>query len=280
MGFFSRLAFGWRLAMTSLGVVGRDKTLMLFPILSGIASALLIAGFVIGIGPEQLAAWAEQAGAETDEATPGAFYALTFGIYLLLYIITVYFNVALLGAARASIGGADTGVGDGLAVANQHLGKILGWSLLSATIGILINMLESNEKIGRFVAAVLGTAWTVISYFALPVMIFENESAVGAIGRSARLMKSTWGENVGAQFGVGLAMFAFLTLAVVLCVGGSLLLPQAELVLLPLLLVTVPVILLLGAAAKAVLAVGLYQYAVGERDGGVFATEELRAAFH
>ena len=50
MGFFDRLAFGWRLGTTSLGVVARDKTLMLFPVFSGIACALLIAAFVLGRG--------------------------------------------------------------------------------------------------------------------------------------------------------------------------------------------------------------------------------------
>ena len=56
MGFFDRLAFGWRLGTTSLGVVARDKTLMLFPILSGVTGLALVAAFVFGIGPENLKA--------------------------------------------------------------------------------------------------------------------------------------------------------------------------------------------------------------------------------
>ncbi len=283
MGFFKRLSFGWRLAMSSLSVVWRDKTLMLFPVASGLASALLILAFVLGIGPEQLAELAQlvesSASGEPGAQIPAIYYLLAFAAYFVLFFITVYFNVALLGAARLSLAGKDTSLGDGLRVANQHLGKIAGWSLLSASIGLLLNMLESNEKIGRIVSSVLGTAWTIISYFAVPVMIFENTAPTRAIGRSARLMKATWGENVGAQFGIGLAMFAGLVLVVLLGGLGMVLLPQAGVVLLPVMLVACPLIILLGTAAKSVLAVGLYEFATHDGDAGVFRAEELRAAF-
>ncbi len=283
MGFFKRLGFGWRLAMTSLGVVARDKTLMLFPVLSGIASVLLVLAFILGIGPEQLATLGQMversASGDPHAQIPPIYYLLAFAAYFALFFITVYFNVALLGAARLSIAGQDTSLGDGLRVANQHLGKIAAWSLLSASIGLLLNLLENNEKLGRFVAAILGTAWTVISYFAVPVMIFENTPPTRAIGRSASLMKATWGENVGAQFGIGLAMFAGLVLIVLLGGVGMALLPQASVVLLPLMLISCPLIILLGTAAKSVLAVGLYEYATHDGDVGAFRAEEMRAAF-
>jgi len=281
MGFFQRLGFGWRLGMTSLGVVARDKTLMLFPVLSGLASLLLIAAFVLGIGPERLSALAETAGSANGEPqqVPPVFYLIAFAGYFSLYFITVYFNVALLGAARQSLAGKDTSLGDGLVIANANLGKILGWTLLSASIGILLNMLESNEKIGRFVAAILGTGWTIISYFAVPVMIFEDQSPPAAIGRSARLMKATWGQNVGAQFGIGIAVMAMLAACVVPVLILLAVLPELGALLLPLLLLAIPLVLLLGSAAKSVLAVGLYDYATQDSSASVFKNEELRAAF-
>lgn len=277
MGFFDRLAFGWRLGTTSLGVVTRDKTLMLFPVLSGIAGLLLVAAFVMGIGPENLQAQAQQA--EASGEVPPLYIALAFAGYFALSFVAVYFNVALLGAAQQSIAGKDTTVGDGLRIANQHLGKILGWALLSGTVGLLLNMLESNQKIGQIVRAILGTAWAVITYFVVPVMIFENQAPTAAIGRSIGLMKATWGENAGAQFGIGLAIVALLFGIGVVCVGGSALIPQAAVVLVPLLVIAVPVVILLGMAAKAVLAVGLYEFATKKGGPSAFNPEELRAAF-
>ena len=98
MGFFDRLAFGWRLGTTSLGVVVRDKTLMLFPILSGLAGLALIAAFVFGIGPENLkaAGQAQQGGGEI----PPIYYVYAFAAYFGLSFIAVYFNVALIGAQK------------------------------------------------------------------------------------------------------------------------------------------------------------------------------------
>lgn len=277
MGFFDRLAFGWRLGTTSLGVVARDKTLMLFPALSGISALMLVAAFVLGIGPEKLAALGQSQ--DADGEIPPAYVALAFALYFGLSFLAVYFNVALLGAAQKSIAGKDTTLGDGLAVANQHLGKILAWALLSGTVGLLLSWLESNEKIGRIVRAIVGAAWTVITYFVVPVMVFENRAPSDAIGRSVSLMKQTWGENAGAQVGIGLVSFLLLLAVGVLCIGGTLLIPRAGMVLVPLLVIAVPLVVLLSMAAKAVLAVGLYEFATQTGGKGVFKPEELRAAF-
>lgn len=276
MGFFDRLAFGWRLGMTSLGVVTRDKTLMLFPVLSGLCGLLLVAAFVFGIGPEDLRTGAQQA--QAGEVPP-ALVAAAFAAYFALSCIAVYFNVALIGAAQQSLAGKDTTLGDGLRVANQHLPRIVGWALLSGTVGLLLNMLENNGRMGRIVRSILGAAWAVITYFVVPVMIFENQSPTGAIGRSASLMKQTWGENAGAQVGIGLLTFVAILGLVAICIAGSVLVPQASVVLVPLLVLGIPAVVLLAMAAKAVLAVGLYNFATHHGGTGAFKPEELRSAF-
>lgn len=279
MGFFNRLAFGWRLGTTSLGVVVRDKTLMLFPVLTGISGALLFAAFVFGIGPENLAAVADQQGEGGNGEVPPLYVALAFLCYFSVSFIAVYFNVALLAAAQQSINGKDTVLGDGLAVANRHLGKIFGWALISGTVGLLLSILEGNGKIGQIVRKLLGAAWAVITYFAVPVMIFENQAPISAISRSVGLMRQTWGENAGAQVGIGLAVAAMVVVTVLVCLGLTIAVPQTAVVLVPLMIVTIPAIILLGMAAKAVLAVGLYEFATNKGGKGVFQPEELRAAF-
>jgi hypothetical protein len=280
MGFFDRLAFGWRLGTTSLGVVMKDKTLMLFPILSGICGLALVAAFVFGIGPENLAADLRQAQGEAARDIPPIYFVLAFLGYFGLAFIAVYFNVALIAAAQQSLAGKDTTLGDGLAVANRHLGKIAGWALLSGTVGLLLNALENNGKLGQVVRSILGAAWAVITYFVVPVMIFENQAPTSAIGRSVDLMKKSWGENVGAQAGIGLIVVLAVVLLFAAGMAGTILVPQAGIVLVPLMVVGIPGVILLGMAAKAVLAVGLYQFATGATGGpGVFKPEELRAAF-
>ena len=281
MGFFDRLAFGWRLGTASLGVVMKDKTLMLFPVLSGIACALLIAAFVLGIGPEQLAQYGprpREQGFDPSQIPPMG-YVLAFSAYFALAFIAVYFNVALLGAAQLSIAGKDTTLGDGLRVANAHLGKVIGWALLTGTVGLLLSALESNKNFGSIVRKILGTAWSVITYFVVPVMIFENQAPTAAIGRSIDIMKKSWGENAGAQVGIGLVVTLAVIALIVVAVGVSVVLPPAMLLVLPLVAVGIPALVLLGMAAKAVLSVGLYEFATGTASKGVFDPEELKAAF-
>jgi hypothetical protein len=277
MGFFDRLAFGWRLGTTSLGVVTRDKTLMLFPILSGISGLLLFAAFVFGIGPENLRAQLELA--EQTDQLPPLYYAIAFAMYFGLAFIAVYFNVALIGAAQQSLAGKDTTIGDGLAVANQHIGKVAAWALLSGTVGLLLNAIERSGKLGGIVRSILGAAWAVITYFIVPVMIFENQAPTAAIGRSVSLMKASWGENVGAQVGIGLVTSLVIVAIVVVAVGGTMLVPQAGAVLFTLMLIAIPVVILLAMASKAVLAVGLYDFATRKGGPGPFNPEELKAAF-
>lgn len=279
MGFFARLGFGWRLGMTSLGVVMKDKTLMLFPIISGISALLFAAAFILGIGPDHFMQHTHgMNGDENYTATPVG-YALAFTLYMVLSFITVYFNVALLGAAQQSINGKDTVLGDGLAVANQHLGKIAGWALLSGTVGLLLGMLESNDKIGRIVRSILGTAWAVITYFVVPVMIFENQAPPAAISRSIALMKQTWGENAGAQFGIGIIMFVAIPIIGVACFAVAALVHAAAAAMVVVFILAVPFVILAGMAAKAVLMVGLYEFATKSGSGGAFKREELQAAF-
>lgn len=277
MGFFDRLAFGWRLGMTSLGVVARDKTLMLFPILSGLSGLALAGAFVFGIGPENFQVQVQHA--QDSGEVPPVLIAAAFAAYVLLSFVAVYFNVALIGAAQLSIGGKDTTVGDGLRVANQHLGNIFGWALLSGTVGLLLNMIESNGRVGQVIRSLLGAAWAVITYFVVPVMIFEQRSPTAAIGRSIDLMKKSWGENAGAQVGIGLLVaLACILIAAVGLTLSFVVLPSAV-VLVPLTFVAIALVALLGMTAKAVLAVGLYQYATGTGGTGVFKSEDLRAAF-
>ena len=66
---------------------------------------------------------------------------------------------------------------------------------------------------------------------------------------------------------------------VIVGMAGSALIPQASVVLVPLMVIGIPAVILLAMAAKAVLAVGLYEFATHKGGGNAFKPEELRAAF-
>lgn len=208
---FSTLTRSWRYAVTSYGMVWSNKRLLLFPIVSGIAALLVLASFAFPlhqtfISPE---------GSES-ETVPVAFWIVLFCYYVVSYFVIVFFNSALVVCAMRAIQNQPVSVGEGLAEAGKRWHAILGWAMVSAVVGVVLNMLESNEKIGRFVAALLGTAWTALTFFVVPVIVLERSGPMAAIKRSGSTLKETWGTALTGNFSLGLIAFLlFLPVAVV-----------------------------------------------------------------
>ena len=93
----NRIGNSVSLMRASFNVLKLDKELMLFPIMSGIASVLVMASFIVPV--VFTGAW------EVLEATSGGYVELSiiFAVYVLLYTVTFYFNAALVGAAAAAM---------------------------------------------------------------------------------------------------------------------------------------------------------------------------------
>src|SRR5207247_81709 len=100
---------------------------------------------------------------------------------------------------------------DGFRVAIQRLPQILAWSLLSAVVGLLLKVIEnSHKRAGQIVSAILGTAWSVTTYFVVPVLCVERVGPFAAVKRSVQTLKDTWGEGIIGNGGMGLVNFIIL----------------------------------------------------------------------
>lgn len=274
MGFFGRLSNGWELGKHSLSVVWSDKSLTLFPLVSGVAWLGMIAAYYFGIGPEQMQNWLKIYN-DTEEI-PKAAIAAAFALYFSLSFVIVYFNVALMGAVGLSLDGKDTNLWDGIKVANSHLPSILLWSVISGSVGLILNAIENSEKGGEFIRSILGTIWSVITYFVIPVMIFERKNAFSSIGGSINVMKNSWGENVAAQFSIGLYTFLFCLPVILLFFLMNIISPF---ILIAIAVVYIAAVTLISQTAKSVLIVVLYRYATGQQSKG-FDSQSLDNAFH
>src|SRR5258708_6218028 len=84
--------------------------------------------------------------------------------------------LVLFSFAVVRMGGGIPTVGDGFREAVARLPQIAGWALLSATVGLILRIIEDrSEKIGRIVAGLLGLAWTVASFMVVPVLVAERK---------------------------------------------------------------------------------------------------------
>jgi len=128
-----------------------------------------------------------------------------FSVYFVLYFIAIFFNTALTRAAMEELRGRRATLGESLAFAASRLGPILGFTLVASTVGFVLGQIESRSRLlGKLVASLLGSAWTLATFMALPVLVQEGVGGLAAVKRSARLFKQTWGETVLGQVGLGL----------------------------------------------------------------------------
>ena len=134
MGRFAR---SWALMKESFAILGSDKQLMLFPILSAISclfvTALIATGGIIALFPQIKAA--ALTGQQWHPAQNPMYLLALFSVYVANYFIIVFFNVALVGVANSRLMGGPWTFRDGMELAWSRKGAIFLWALVAATVG-------------------------------------------------------------------------------------------------------------------------------------------------
>lgn len=209
-----KLSRSWDLVEKSFGILLSDKELLCLPIASGIAclcaSVMMLAAYALAF-PAQITAFATTSDAHQLPISQGM-WAYLFFFYLVNYFIVVFFNVALVAAASDRLAGGSATINYGLQVAWQRKGKIFQWALLASTVGILLNALEERLGwIGRLVTRFIGVAWTMATFFVVPLLAAEDVGPAEALVRSGELFTETWGEQLVGGFSFGL-IFVLLAL--------------------------------------------------------------------
>ena len=223
---FGRISNTWALIGTSWDLVKKDKEMLVFPLVSGLCLVLVVLSFGLGMFDAESEGWGPPAKAAAVEEHV-AYYAKLFVFYFCMYFVMMFFNTGIIACAVIRMRGGDPGLGDGFRVAFSRVPILLGWALVSATVGVLLRVIENqSEKVGRIVADLLGVAWSLVTFFTLPVLVVEGKGPIGAIKQSAKMLKDTWGEQVVAGYSFGLLWFvfclpAFVVFAVVVVLGAG-----------------------------------------------------------
>jgi len=279
---FERLSRSWALVKASAAVLKQDRQLLVFPLISALATVVLVAAFalpVFGLG------WLDGLTHGQGNGTPAAAYGLGFLFYVSLYFIIFFFNAALIGAALIRFDGGSPTVGDGLRIANSKFGQILGYAVIAATVGMVLRMIQERVGfIGRLIVGLLGVGWTLATFLVVPVLVSRDVGPVDAVKESAGILKKTWGENVVGQSGIGVV---FTVLHFVVVIAGVALVMAAlssgsglafALALL-LTLAAVALTALVQTALTGIYAAALYRYAATGQIGQGFDGQALQQAF-
>jgi len=204
MSFFSRLSNGWELAKISFDTINKNRSLLLFPVFSVISLILVLATFAGGsffLFGEQIRAFLDT---QSEDVGKALGLAAVFVYYLINFFIIVYFNSALVYCAVKILNGEETRLAEGIEFANSRLGKIFGWAVLSATVGTLLQILHNTGKVGEIIGSLIGMAWSILTFFVVPVLIFEDKGVIETVKESGRLMKQKWGESLAANVSFGI----------------------------------------------------------------------------
>ena len=260
-----KFARSWALMKASATVLRSDKSLLVFPLLSGLCTLLVAASFLIPVAVMVIGG--EHAGQDFHQRMPMGAYLLMFAFYLVQYFVIIFFQTALTGVALMHLRGEPTSVAAGFALARSRLPHIFGYALIAATVGLLLRMVQERlGLIGRLVVGFLGLAWTVATFLVVPILASQDVGPVDAVKRSVELLKRSWGENLIGNGGIGVVFGLLMLLAVLVAaalIGGAVASQSIVAIVFAVVVVVFGFILLglIQSSLHGIYAAALYRYA-------------------
>jgi uncharacterized protein DUF6159 len=289
---FERVRRSWDLMGETWEVLREDQELVLFPIISGICSLLVLASFAVPFLMRIPWGQVTSSGSHSVPVSMGHWdYVWLFLYYLATYFVVVFFNSGLVACVRIRLDGGNPTVRDGFAFATANIGRIFQWAVVSATVGTILRTVEERAGwLGQIVISLIGLAWSLATAFVVPVLVHEQVGPIEAVKRSAQTFRKTWGETVVANIGLSLA-FTLLSLAalpvlILAIVGGVMLMDTSAAVGLVVLLGGLALCLIYWIALgivqstlQSIFLTACYQYATTGVVPGAFSPDHIVGAW-
>jgi hypothetical protein len=253
-----RLSRSWRLTKIAWRIVRTDRTLLVLSLLAAVGTLAVTATLF------QLAGLLGQPGSISRGrvllwvaifAWPGAFLA-------------AFVDTALAAAGWAALRGEPMTLRRALSVPCRRIAAVLGWSLLAAGVGLLLQLVAERIPFGgRVVQWLGGAAWGLLTLFAIPVLVLERRGPLSALRRSGALIRERWGEGVGGTLAIGVwAAIPGSVAGLLIGIGIATSAPVAHAVLIGLALLIFAAISGLAQSTRQVFTVALYRFAMKPDD--------------
>ncbi|MDX6285511.1 MAG: hypothetical protein QOG53_996 [Frankiales bacterium] len=258
---------GWQCTLASFRIARDVPSIVGFSLIALLAQAGIDASYIFGVA----------GGTHVFDGTESHTLFALIPVYLIGTICSTFSAAAVVALADLHLRGEPVSVPTALSRVATHAPALLGWSLLTGTVGLIIRAIEQRLSFaGRIIAALVGVIWTLASLMVVPVIMLERTGPFSGLRRSSALFRQRWGESVVSDLGQGLVIFA-LSLPVLLlaCFGfvGGITSGIVTLVIAFIVLAAV------SSALSAILSLVLYRYVV---DGVVldgFSESNLQNAF-
>jgi hypothetical protein len=269
-----RIARGWRLTLQSWTVVRLRPGLLVIPAVSG---AFTLVAAVVLLGPWSLDLIDHHSRSRLLLDTAVCAYPFTF--------IGTYFNVAFYALAAATIDGRPMTTGEALRHSRSRVVAVAFWALVATVVGTALRALEqlpAGGLAGRIAEWIGSIAWSLATFFVVPVLALEDVGVRGALRRSVQTIRSHWGESVTGAAVIGVAggfvsfaIFGVGALGVGLGRSGF----EPGYVLTAVAAVALLMLTVVQAAVGQVFRLAVFRHASGDGGTGPFAAADLDAAF-
>lgn len=258
VGFFGKLKTGLKLSKDSIDVVRSHPKLLVFPLFGAISTLAFWIVFLVPLFAANLIG-------------SGVEYVVLFALYFITTFAATFFTASLVFAVNQTFHGEEPHIVESMRAAWRRKGAIFVWAAVAATVSVILKKLqESDSTIARLLSSLFAVGWAVMTFFIVPVIVFEDVNARSMFTRSAETFRNTWGESIGVGMGVTLIQvvvgIASVLVAIALAVALGSVFPAAGL-LLGVFLAAGALICtyLLGQTIWAITKTALYVYAAEER---------------
>ena len=261
-----RMQRGWHLAKISWGVIREQPAALALPLVAAAAEGAVAAGYILGI-----------TGTSDLEQRSAAHYIALYPLLVILTIIATFANAVIVAIADARLRGAPISVRQAFSATVGRLPLLIGWSLISATVGLLLRILEERLPIaGRIGAALFGVAWSLATILVIPVLVIEGVGPVDAVKRSGKLFRERWGESLIGQAAIGLPIFL---VGLPFLILGGFIAAHSLIIGVIILALSIGAIIALTGALTGVFQTALYRFATDGASHGTFTADEMAMAF-
>lgn len=216
---FDKFSTSLKLVKLSFSYIRQEWELFVYALLSFISSIIVFLSIVwVDI------LYIEKLNNLNEDNKKIAFYVMLFIYYLIMYFITFFFNTAIITSVQRKLNWMENKFWDWIRDSMKHIWKILQWSLVASTVALILRILEENFKnnfIWKFIIWLMWWAWSILTFFAFPIMILEWKWPIDAIKESSSLFKKTWWERAILHVGTWFFFWMLIILVAIFAVWLS-----------------------------------------------------------
>ncbi len=268
-----RFTRGLRLVGTGFTMARDEPGLMLVPVVAFFVQLVIFGLGALVLWPT-LRATGNADGRSAHLSAGQWLVAVVAGV--LVMFVSVVSHATIIARVMARFHGESVTNTQAARAALTKAPQLMAWAFINYVVISILRNIGNRGILGAIVGTLLRAGWLVASFFVVPVILFEDKGAVGAIKRSVELCRSRWGENIVGNGALGVIGFVAVLLDVLVSVAlGMVFAPLGAVVG----AIGLAAIMLVLTVATAAFNAALYWYAVTDQSPGQYSVGDLQSAY-